>query len=159
MKKIKTTFLLIFIINICLCQSAQEFTDYFKNLAMEAGGVINSILLPDGSTLWLSALSHIDQGVNSNNELPCLPNVGNCLIVQDTNNDFTTLYDTLGTNVFSKQFVKMTGETGIYYWPAGGFVHNDTIYIFYERYENNPCLLYTSPSPRDATLSRMPSSA
>ena len=25
--------------------------------------------------------------------------------------------------------------------------------------EQNPCLLYTSPSPRDATLSRMPSSA
>ena len=25
--------------------------------------------------------------------------------------------------------------------------------------EGNPCLLYTSPSPRDATLSRMPSSA
>ena len=25
--------------------------------------------------------------------------------------------------------------------------------------EHNPCLLYTSPSPRDATLSRMPSSA
>ena len=26
-------------------------------------------------------------------------------------------------------------------------------------YYNRPCLLYTSPSPRDATLSRMPSSA
>ena len=26
-------------------------------------------------------------------------------------------------------------------------------------YENSDCLLYTSPSPRDATLSRMPSSA
>ena len=26
-------------------------------------------------------------------------------------------------------------------------------------YYNNGCLLYTSPSPRDATLSRMPSSA
>ena len=25
--------------------------------------------------------------------------------------------------------------------------------------DNYPCLLYTSPSPRDATLSRMPSSA
>ena len=25
--------------------------------------------------------------------------------------------------------------------------------------QTNPCLLYTSPSPRDATLSRMPSSA
>ena len=32
---------------------------------------------------------------------------------------------------------------------------------FYDRNheENNVCLLYTSPSPRDATLSRMPSSA
>ena len=29
--------------------------------------------------------------------------------------------------------------------------------MFLQRY--NPCLLYTSPSPRDATLSRMPSSA
>ena len=28
-----------------------------------------------------------------------------------------------------------------------------------KRYGENPCLLYTSPSPRDATLSRMPSSA
>ena len=27
------------------------------------------------------------------------------------------------------------------------------------RYPSEPCLLYTSPSPRDATLSRMPSSA
>ena len=30
--------------------------------------------------------------------------------------------------------------------------------IAYEA-KNSPCLLYTSPSPRDATLSRMPSSA
>ena len=28
-----------------------------------------------------------------------------------------------------------------------------------EMYQANGCLLYTSPSPRDATLSRMPSSA
>ena len=26
-------------------------------------------------------------------------------------------------------------------------------------YDRNPCLLYTSPSPRDGLLSRMPSSA
>ena len=31
--------------------------------------------------------------------------------------------------------------------------------IFSKREDLNPCLLYTSPSPRDATLSRMPSSA
>ena len=28
-----------------------------------------------------------------------------------------------------------------------------------EKHHNKICLLYTSPSPRDATLSRMPSSA
>ena len=31
--------------------------------------------------------------------------------------------------------------------------------IFYRRALPHTCLLYTSPSPRDATLSRMPSSA
>ena len=30
---------------------------------------------------------------------------------------------------------------------------------YIDKLENNICLLYTSPSPRDATLSRMPSSA
>ena len=34
--------------------------------------------------------------------------------------------------------------------PVVGYIHSNKFYI---------CLLYTSPSPRDATLSRMPSSA
>ena len=32
-------------------------------------------------------------------------------------------------------------------------------HLVYEVVDNSVCLLYTSPSPRDATLSRMPSSA
>ena len=40
---------------------------------------------------------------------------------------------------------------------------NDHYAVYYgggtEWYKSNSCLLYTSPSPRDATLSRMPSSA
>ena len=32
-------------------------------------------------------------------------------------------------------------------------------YTIYVTKEDGTCLLYTSPSPRDATLSRMPSSA
>ena len=35
----------------------------------------------------------------------------------------------------------------------------DDIDITVTQTENEACLLYTSPSPRDATLSRMPSSA
>ena len=34
-----------------------------------------------------------------------------------------------------------------------------TVQLGLQRSEANLCLLYTSPSPRDATLSRMPSSA
>ena len=35
----------------------------------------------------------------------------------------------------------------------------DQIYFDFLGYKNEPCLLYTSPSPRDRTRSRMPSSA
>ena len=33
------------------------------------------------------------------------------------------------------------------------------VYVTHDQSEALTCLLYTSPSPRDATLSRMPSSA
>ena len=35
----------------------------------------------------------------------------------------------------------------------------DSMKVAVEEYDIRACLLYTSPSPRDATLSRMPSSA
>ena len=38
-------------------------------------------------------------------------------------------------------------------------VGDDFVTIFDGGWQSNTCLLYTSPSPRDATLSRMPSSA
>ena len=38
-----------------------------------------------------------------------------------------------------------------------GFMKSDTKAIAQEAFDN--CLLYTSPSPRDKTVSRMPSSA
>ena len=37
-------------------------------------------------------------------------------------------------------------------------IHSSGVHVW-EIYWHNTCLLYTSPSPRDATLSRMPSSA
>ena len=38
----------------------------------------------------------------------------------------------------------------------------ESLSLYYDNYndnDNNSCLLYTSPSPRDRTRSRMPSSA
>ena len=37
--------------------------------------------------------------------------------------------------------------------------YSDKFHLYMTTSLPNPCLLYTSPSPRDATLSRMPSSA
>ena len=47
-------------------------------------------------------------------------------------------------------------------WDYEISVHDDldeNVYTYAELDENYACLLYTSPSPRDRTRSRMPSSA
>ena len=45
-------------------------------------------------------------------------------------------------------------------YPLLAFAANNVGDPFgYSRYQSNTCLLYTSPSPRDGLLSRMPSSA
>ena len=58
----------------------------------------------------------------------------------------------------SKDRMNEMSDVSICDSPAqlGCLVHWDT---YNENYLNKDCLLYTSPSPRDATLSRMPSSA
>ena len=43
-------------------------------------------------------------------------------------------------------------------WAEYLFMRKNIKGVQFERW-NHACLLYTSPSPRDATLSRMPSSA
>ena len=50
--------------------------------------------------------------------------------------------------IIPKQFLKSIRRTGF----------GDNLFDGW-RYKDEGCLLYTSPSPRDATLSRMPSSA
>ena len=73
-----------------------------------------------------------------------------------------------------KNYLSDTSIETIYF--GGGtpsLLNQDDLNLFFEKInqlysvasdaeitlEANPCLLYTSPSPRDATLSRMPSSA
>ena len=59
----------------------------------------------------------------------------------------------LGANNQSGDFVEMSSNVTVY----GSFHFTESCTFDPER--NLICLLYTSPSPRDATLSRMPSSA
>ena len=58
--------------------------------------------------------------------------------------------------VLAEKYTIYTTERPPFSW-SGIIDANNNFYYFTNAYE--PCLLYTSPSPRDATLSRMPSSA
>ena len=58
--------------------------------------------------------------------------------------------------------MEKVGRTGVITLEEARSVDNNLIVVEgmqFERGYISPCLLYTSPSPRDATLSRMPSSA
>ena len=75
-----------------------------------------------------------------------------------------------GADIAGKAVSKLLSQNG---WQVQGFIENnqnkcfvtiDGIYVFHsesmiEFDKNSVCLLYTSPSPRDAHESRMPSSA
>ena len=58
-------------------------------------------------------------------------------------------------NVIEKNFIKY----GFDPLETPSFEISENIGSFLAEDENNPCLLYTSPSPRDPKTSRMPSSA
>ena len=68
---------------------------------------------------------------------------------------------TIATEADIKQVNELLLEHKVLFFPGQtmspeqhvAFGHN------FGELEDHPCLLYTSPSPRDATLSRMPSSA
>ena len=68
-----------------------------------------------------------------------------------------------GTNMqFSIDFKKLDlmKDKKIYLENDGNLAaYSEYLLHFKNNYKNLICLLYTSPSPRDATLSRMPSSA
>ena len=76
----------------------------------------------------------------------------------DTDPDMNMLTTTIVTNPTSGGTVTVVNGDSISYTPPMDFVGNDT--IVYSVCDNGvPCLLYTSPSPRDQRGSRMPSSA
>ena len=61
-------------------------------------------------------------------------------------------------------FTLKSGRKSPYFFNAANMLKGSNLYQLAQCYveainEHNVCLLYTSPSPRDATLSRMPSSA
>ena len=79
-----------------------------------------------------------------------------------------SIQETSGNNEVSKKELVVQNKMGIHARPAAMIVriantYEGDVWVEKDGEEVNGksiiCLLYTSPSPRDATLSRMPSSA
>ena len=98
---------------------------------------------------------------------------GDYLYVYDTNDDWVYVYNTVTqSRETNREFSVDDTDTALPPTNSGGsdytglftqdFTYvNGYFWFVVSRSENsiNPCLLYTSPSPRDRTRSRMPSSA
>ena len=88
--------------------------------------------------------------------LPYAPTAPTSYTDAGTGINITQLSGVVGTGLVAPFGDYVTTSAGT---PAGsqfgGYVDPAGLYML----GSNACLLYTSPSPRDATLSRMPSSA
>ena len=64
----------------------------------------------------------------------------------------------MSNNSYISVYAKSFNWAG-FFLPKKTYEKCSALYDFCREADNIACLLYTSPSPRDATLSRMPSSA
>ena len=72
-----------------------------------------------------------------------------------------TMIDEISTMLEDHEIVEQVRSVSKYQrtYDKNGMVATDDLIEDFEDLSSNPCLLYTSPSPRDRTRSRMPSSA
>ena len=116
------------------------FTEAFRQFGpgWNAGDGSISMLLPDGSSLWMFGDSYIGS-VDAMNEMACLFEVRSAVAIQDKDDIslFTTLESDDQTDQYTKQIVQKSGDNMVTYWPAAGFMHNDTIHTFWSRFEHD----------------------
>lgn len=112
------------------------FTEYFRRDSggWTAGDATISVPLSDNRTIWLFGDSYIVDVDTTDNTLPCLFQVRNCMMVQDSadRDKFTTYIDSTETGINRTTF-KIPGSNRFeLLWPNHGFEYQDTVYIFLE---------------------------
>ena len=119
------------------------YTEYFRRNSggWTAGDATISVPLPDGRVIWLFGDSYTANVNPVNNTLPCLFQVRNCFMVQDSADpsSFKTILDTTMTGINMTTFKLRPNDTSLF-WPGHGYLYNDTVYIFLERYKSSTLL-------------------
>ena len=87
-------------------------------------------------------------------ELGLVDEIGDEFVARELAAEIVNIDPKIQPLTFGKKKKKILGLI-----PGSRMVEKIINNIFFEFDSSNNCLLYTSPSPRDATLSRMPSSA
>jgi hypothetical protein len=121
------------------------FTGYFRlnSGGWTAGDATLSVPLPDHRVIWLFGDSYLADVDTANNTLPCLFQVRNCMMVQDSADLslFHTITDSNHTGVNRSTFKLRLNDTTLF-WPGHGYFRKDTVYLFLERYSNSDMGLF-----------------
>ena len=139
-----------------------QSTTHFPNYTIEDGLVsdaVYDVMQDRDGYIWISTEKGISKfdGYTFKNFQEDLPNLDVWDLTEDSkgriwvhtiDNRLVYIYQDSIHEVYSK------GNHEFYIWQL--YEDNGKIWFLSK---NTTCLLYTSPSPRDATLSRMPSSA
>lgn len=116
------------------------FTEYFRlnSGGWTAGDATISVPLPDGRTIWLFGDSYLENVNTVNNTLPCLFQIRNCMLVQDSVNlnQLTTYIDDSQTGVLRSTF-KLGPDDPAILWPGHGFTEADTVYIYLDEIDGS----------------------
>lgn len=115
------------------------FTEYFRlNYGgWTAGDATLSVPLPDKRTVWLFGDSYIVNVDTTDNTLPCLFQIRNCMVVQDSvdQSAMTTYYDESQSGVLRSTF-KLAPDDPSPLWPGHGYTDADTLLIYFDLIDN-----------------------
>lgn len=116
------------------------FTNYFRlnEGGWTAGDATLSVPLADKRTIWLFGDSYLENVDTSNNTLPCLFQIRNCMVVQDSINPalMTTYIDEGQEGVLRTTF-KLGPDDASVLWPGHGYTDSDTVYVFLDHVDNS----------------------
>lgn len=117
------------------------FTEYFRRNSggWTAGDATISVPLSDNRVIWLFGDSYIVPVDTTDNTLPCLFQVRNCMMVQDSvdRSHFLTYIDSNATGLNRTTFKLPESPVFRLLWPDHGFEYMDTVYIFLAHLDNS----------------------